>query len=224
MTDVSPTPRTTLKRLPARGSYDRQAIHGVLDEAPFCHVGFVDSGQVFVIPTIHARVGEELYLHGAPASRMLGTLAGGAPVCVTATLLDGLVLARSAFHHSMNYRSVVVLAVARLVTDLEEKRHVLEALVERVLPGRSREARPPSTAEMNRTHVVALPITEASAKSRVGGPLDDESDYELACWAGELPLRLCPGTPVPDARLAVGTPLSPAVTRGIVAGGRYGSP
>lgn len=207
------TPRTTLKRLPLRGSHERAQIEAILDEAYICHVGFVLEGQPFVIPTIHARVGETLYVHGAAASRMLRTLAQGVPVCVTVTLLDGLVLARSSFHHSMNYRSVVVLGTAREVQDEAERARALEAIVEHVLPGRWAEARPPNARELKQTSVLALPIEEASAKIRTGPPGDEEEDYALDVWAGVLPLRLVPGEPLRDARLAAGTPLPAGIAQ-----------
>jgi uncharacterized protein len=193
------TPRTTVRRLPRRGVYDAATVHAILDEALICHVGFVVDGDPVVIPTIHTRVGETLYFHGSAASRMLRTLRDGVTACVTATILDGLVLARSAFHHSMNYRSAVVFGLAREVTSDDEKRLALEALVEHVVRGRSAESRPPNEKEMRATLVLALPITEASAKIRMGGPVDDEEDYALPVWAGVLPLTLTPGVPVPDA-------------------------
>jgi uncharacterized protein len=201
MSTIPPTPRTTHQRLPARGSHDRATIHAILDEALVCHVGFVADSQPFVIPTIHARVGERLYLHGAVASRMLAALGAGAPVCVTVTLVDGLVLARSAFHHSMNYRSVVILGSAVEVADLDEKRGALEAIVEHVVPGRLPSVRPPSANEIRGTRVLSLPIEEASAKIRTGPPVDDAADYEIPCWAGEIPLRLTAGLPISDPRL-----------------------
>ena len=192
------TERTTVRRLPKRGVYDRQTIEAILDEAVICHVGFVADGQPVVIPTIHTRVGETLYFHGSAASRMLRTLKGGVPVCVTVTILDGLVLARSAFHHSMNYRSVVVFGNAREVSDADEKVRALDALVEHVVAGRSRDIRPPNANELKATLVLALPIDEASAKIRSGPPVDDEEDYAMPVWAGVLPLALTPGAPVPD--------------------------
>jgi uncharacterized protein len=212
MSDLEPTPRTTLRRLPARGHFDRTTVNAILDEALVCHVGFVSDGQPFVIPTIHARVGDEVFVHGSAASRMLKTLQGGVPVCLTATLLDGLVLARSAFHHSMNYRSVVVLGDAQAITDEREKWDALHAIVEHVARGRWSEVREPSAKELAATLVLRLPIEEASAKVRSGPPLDDEEDYALECWAGVLPLRLTPGTPVPDPRMRGGRPLPPSVT------------
>lgn len=211
MSDLPPTSRTTLRRLPDRGRFDRRTVYAILDEALNCHVGFVADGQPFVIPTIHARVEDHVYVHGSAASRMLKTLKGGVPVCLTATLLDGLVLARSAFHHSMNYRSVVVLGDAQAVTDETEKWDALEAIVEHVAPGRWAEVREPSAKEMAATLVLRLPIEEASAKVRTGPPIDDEEDYALDCWAGVLPMRLVPGTPVPDPRLPEGRPVSPSV-------------
>ena len=212
MSDLEPTPRTTLRRLPARGHFDRATVNAILDEALVCHVGFVSEGQPFVIPTIHARVGEQVFVHGSAASRMLKTLQGGVPVCLTATLVDGLVLARSAFHHSMNYRSVVVLGDATAVTEEGEKWDALHAIVEHVAPGRWSEVREPSPKELAGTLVLRLPIEEASAKVRTGPPLDDEEDYALECWAGVLPLRLTPGAPVPDPRMPEGRPLPASVT------------
>jgi len=190
----SPTPRTELHRIPARGSYDRAVIAAILDEALYCHVGFVDGGQPVVIPTIHARIGDELVFHGARASRLLRALAG--PVCVTVTLLDGLVLARSAFHHSMNYRSVVVLGVAEEVTDPERKLAALDAIVEHVAVGRAGIARPANRKELAATRVMSLPLREASAKIRTGPPLDEPEDLAYPCWAGVVPLRTAPGEPI----------------------------
>jgi nitroimidazol reductase NimA-like FMN-containing flavoprotein (pyridoxamine 5'-phosphate oxidase superfamily) len=204
MTETLQTERTTVRRLPNRGAYDRPTIHAILDEALICHLGFVADGKPVVLPTIHARIGETLYVHGSVASRMLRSLRDGVEACVTVTLLDGLVLARSAFHHSMNYRSAVILGTAREVTEREEKLRALEAIVEHVVPGRSAEARPPNEAEIRSTLVLALPIEEASAKVRTGGPLDDDEDYALPVWAGVIPLRLTPQPPVADERLAGG--------------------
>jgi len=197
------TERTKVRRLPSRASYDRDAIYAILDEALICHAGFAADGQPFVIPTIHWRDGDTLYFHGSAASRMLRTLRGGAQACVTVTLLDGLVLARSAFHHSMNYRSVVVFGNAREVTDRQEKLRVLERLVEHIAPGRSAEVRGPSESELRQTLVLALPLTEASAKVRSGPPLDDVDDYKLRVWAGVIPLKLERGAPVEDKRLGI---------------------
>jgi uncharacterized protein len=200
--DFPQTNRTNLKRLPRRGVYDRQAIYQILDEGFICHVGFVVDRQPFVIPTGYARVGDRLYIHGSQASRMLRTLAEGIDVCVTVTLLDGLVLARSAFHHSMNYRSVVVLGCASLVEDTAAKLAALRAFSEHVIPGRWDEVRAPSEQEMKSTTVLSLSLDEASAKVRNGPPLDDEEDYELTVWAGVIPLRLVAGSPVADPRLS----------------------
>jgi nitroimidazol reductase NimA-like FMN-containing flavoprotein (pyridoxamine 5'-phosphate oxidase superfamily) len=214
------TDRTALKRLPKRGSHDRAVVDAILDEALFCHIGFTTArmppsapqdGQPYVLPTIHARVDDRVYVHGSAASRMLRTLATGAPVCLTATLLDGLVLARSAFHHSMNYRSVVVLGTAQLVTEEAEKLEALRAIVEHVAPGRWEEVRTPTEAEMKATSVLRLPLAEASAKIRTGGPVDDEEDLGLPVWAGVLPLRMVAGDLVPDAALAPSTRPTPAV-------------
>ena len=202
--DFVATDRTAVRRLPKRAAYDRPTVEAILDEALVCHVGFVVDGQPYVIPTIHARVGDRLYVHGSAASRMLRTLGAGPPVCVTVTILDGLVLARSAFHHSMNYRSVVVLGRARRVDDPGEKSAALEAIVEHVVPGRSREARGPDERELAATSVLRLDLVEASAKVRTGPPLDDEADMELPVWAGVIPLRLAAGEPVPDPRLLAG--------------------
>jgi len=192
---LTPTDRTRHRRLADRGSFDVELINSIVDEALFCHVGFVVDGAPSVIPTIHARVGDQLYLHGAVANAMLRSLASSVDVCVTITIADGLVLARSAFHHSMNYRSVVVFATAEKVDDLDEKRRALDALVEHVLAGRAADARPPTEAEMRKTLVVRLPITEASAKVRRGGPVDDEEDLALDVWAGVVPCALAFGTP-----------------------------
>jgi uncharacterized protein len=201
MAKPPPSARTRVQRRPGRGAYDSDTISAILDEGLVCHVGFVVDGQPFVIPTTYVRLADQLYLHGAAANRMLNVLASGVDVCVTVTLLDGLVLARSAFKHSMNYRSVVVLGHARAVTDPEEKRRVLNALVEHVMPGRSREAREPNNRELVAALVLALPITEASAKIRRGPPVDEESDYTLPCWAGELPLQIQALAPIRDPKL-----------------------
>ena len=200
------TDRTTVRRLPARGVYDRDTVNAILDEALLCHVGFVVDGAPVVIPTIHTRVGDTVYFHGSAASRMLRTLREGVDACVTVTILDGLVIARSAFHHSMNYRSAVILGTAREVTDADEKRRALDALVEHVVRGRSADARPANEKELRATMVLALPITEASAKIRTGPPVDDEEDYALPIWAGVLPLTVTPGVPVVDERVSVDVP------------------
>ncbi|MDQ1375114.1 MAG: uncharacterized protein QOJ09_2452 [Actinomycetota bacterium] len=195
---VPPTGRTAVRRKPDRGRYDRDLIHAVLDEALVCHVGFQSEHGPVVLPTMHARVGDTLYLHGAVGNALLRSLAGGAPVCVTVTLLDGLVLARSAFHHSMNYRSVVVFGTATAVEDADTKLTALEALIERIHPGRWAEARQPNESELRQTLVVALPLDEASAKVRTGPPIDDDADYALAVWAGEIPLETRRLEAIPD--------------------------
>jgi nitroimidazol reductase NimA-like FMN-containing flavoprotein (pyridoxamine 5'-phosphate oxidase superfamily) len=181
--------RTQVRRQPDRGRYDRETIDAILDEGLVCHLGFVAGGQPYVIPTLYARVGDSLYVHGSAASRMLRHLATGARVCVTVTLLDGLVLARSVFHHSMNYRSVVVLGTATLVTG-DEKRRALHALTEHLAPGRWDEARRPTAKELKATSLLQLPIDEASAKLRTGPPKDDPDDEDLPVWAGVVPVHL----------------------------------
>lgn len=207
MSTFTPTERTQVKRLPKRGAYDRETVYKILDEAFVCHVGFVVEGQPYVIPTNYGRSGDTLYLHGSAASRMLRTLSEGIPVCVTVTLTDGLVLARSAFHHSVNYRSVVVLGTGRPVNDPVEKMEALRLFTEHVMKGRWDDIRQPTDQEMKGTTVLSLTLEEVSAKVRTGGPLDDEEDYALNFWAGVLPLSVVAGTPVPDARLAAGTPV-----------------
>jgi nitroimidazol reductase NimA-like FMN-containing flavoprotein (pyridoxamine 5'-phosphate oxidase superfamily) len=199
-----PAPEATVRRHPERAAYDRACVHAILDEALCCHVGFVSDGRPVVIPCIQARVGDTLYLHGAVASRLMDTVASGAELCVTATLLDGLVLARSWFAHSMNYRSVVVFGRGRAVADLVEKARALRAIVEHVVPGRSRDARPPTPKELAATAVVAVSLERASAKVRRGLPRDQDTDYDLPVWAGEIPLQLQPLTPVSDPRLDEG--------------------
>jgi nitroimidazol reductase NimA-like FMN-containing flavoprotein (pyridoxamine 5'-phosphate oxidase superfamily) len=201
---IEQTERTRLRRLPKRGSFDRDTIYPILDEAFICHVGFVVDGQPYVIPTGYARIGDNLYIHGSSASRMLRNLAKGVDVCVTVTLLDGLVLARSAFHHSVNYRSVVILGKAELVEDTDEKNNALEAFTEHVIPGRWPEIRWPSELELKATSVPKLPIEEASAKIRTGDPKDDEEDYAMNIWAGVLPLTTSAGKPIDDSRLVNG--------------------
>jgi nitroimidazol reductase NimA-like FMN-containing flavoprotein (pyridoxamine 5'-phosphate oxidase superfamily) len=195
------TARTTLKRLPYRGSYDRELIDQILDEGFVCHVGFAVDGQPFVIPTGYARVGDKLFIHGSQASRMLRTLAKGIDVCLTVTLIDGLVLARSAFHHSMNYRSVVVFGRATAVDDPEEKIVALRALSEHMIPGRWDDVREPNEREVQLTTVLSLSLNEASAKVRTGPPLDDDEDYELPIWAGVIPLQMVADAPIADPRL-----------------------
>jgi nitroimidazol reductase NimA-like FMN-containing flavoprotein (pyridoxamine 5'-phosphate oxidase superfamily) len=209
--EFSPTERTTLRRLAKRGSFERRTVYEILDEGFICHVGFVADGQPFVIPTAYGRVDDELYLHGAKSNRTLKALGAGAEVCVNVTLVDGLVLARSAFHHSINYRSVVIFGKARAVTSDEEKMRALHAFTEHVVPGRWQEVRPPNAQELAATLVLALPLAEASAKIRTGPPIDDEEDYELPVWAGVLPLRVEAGEALSDPRLPKGIILSPSV-------------
>ena len=196
------TDRTKLKRLPKRGHFDRQTVYSILDEGFICHVGFAVDGQPFVIPTGYARVDDKLYVHGSQSSRMLRNLAGGIDACVTVTIVDGLVLARSAFHHSMNYRSVLVFGRATLVSNPEEKYAALVALSEHFVPGRWADVREPNEQEMKLTTVLSMPLAEASAKVRTGPPLDDEEDYALPMWAGVIPLQLVAGEPINDPRLA----------------------
>ena len=204
MSEFTPTKRTQVQRLPDRGKYDSATIYPILDEAFLCHVGFVVDGQPFVIPTGFARIGDTLYIHGSAASRMLRTLAGGIQVCVTVTLVDGLVLARSAFHHSMNYRSVVILGRATQVDDREEKLRVLRAFTEHIVAGRWDGLRPVTDSELKATTVLALPLVEVSAKIRSGPPKDETEDYALPIWAGVLPLRVVASAPVADPKLPGG--------------------
>lgn len=208
----APSPRARVRRKPARAAYDREAIDAILDEALVAHVGFAVEGEPYVIPTLHARVGERVYFHGSSASRTVRALAAGAQMCLTVTLLDGLVLARSAVHHSVNYRSVVVLGQAVTIEEPVEKMAAIEAFTERLIPGRWGETRPPTAKELKAIQVLSLPLSEASAKLRTGPPVDDEEDYALDTWAGVIPLKTVTGTPVPDARLAESIPLSPAAS------------
>lgn len=196
----APTDRTRVRRVPKRADYDRATFEAILDEALVCHLAFVHEGVPFAIPTLHARVGDVVYVHGSAASRMLRTLQRGVTACLTATLVDGLVLARSAFHHSMNYRSAMVLGELRAVEGDDERTAALEAFTERLVPGRWAEIRWPNRQELKGTHVLALPLDEASAKVRTGGPVDDEEDYAMEVWAGVVPLALTPGELVPDER------------------------
>ena len=189
--------RSTVKRHPERASYDAEAVHAVVDAAPMGHLGFVVDGQPFVIPMLYGRVGEAVYLHGSVASRLLRTLAGGIEVCLTVTVVDGLVLARSAFHHSMNYRSAVVFGRAVPVDDVE-KLLGLKAISDHLKPGRWDEVRPPTDREMRQTSVLRLDVAEASAKVRTGGPIDEPEDYALDVWAGVIPCELAWGTPIED--------------------------
>jgi nitroimidazol reductase NimA-like FMN-containing flavoprotein (pyridoxamine 5'-phosphate oxidase superfamily) len=213
MSQIAPTERTQVRRLPKRAVYDRDVLYRILDEGLVCHIGFVADGKPVVIPTGYARHGDNLYIHGSVASRMLRTVGSGIDVSVAVTLLDGLVLARSAFHHSMNYRSVVVFGKATVISEPAEKREALRLFTEHIAPGRWRDVRPPTEKELQVTAVLRLSLAEASAKMRTGGPLDDEEDYALPVWAGVLPLRLTPSSPVPDDRLAPGTPAPDYVMR-----------
>jgi hypothetical protein len=199
--DFPQTQRTTLKRLPKRGVYDRELVYRILDEGFICHVGFAVDGQPFVIPTGYARIADQLYIHGSQVSRMLRTLAQGIDVCIAMTLVDGLVLARSAFHHSVNYRSVVIFGRAAMVEEKEAKLAALFAFSEHVIPGRWNDVREPTEQELKATTVLSLPLLEVSAKVRTGPPIDDEEDYALNVWAGVLPLRMIAGEPINDPRL-----------------------
>jgi uncharacterized protein len=212
MPETPPSERTRVKRHPERGAYDRATIDAILDEALFCHVGYVADGHPRVIPTIHARVGDTLYVHGSNASRTLRTIMGGEEVCIVTTLLDGLVLARSAFMHSMNYRSVVVYGRAREVSDREEKWMAQKALLDQVCAGRSDQVRMPTDDELRQTTILAVPLEEASAKLRTGPPKDEEADYDLPVWAGVLPLSTVPQTAMNDPRLGHGLEPPPNVT------------
>lgn len=199
------TKRTELRRLPKRGSHETETIYSILDAGFLAHVGFQVNGQPFVIPTLYGREEDKLYLHGSAASRMLGELETGVAACVNVTLVDGLVLARSAFHHSMNYRSVVAFGTALKIKQADRKAHALRILSEHLIAGRWNDVRTPSEQELKATAVLEFSIEEASAKIRQGPPLDDEDDYSLPVWAGILPLGLEAQTPIPDPRLAIGT-------------------
>jgi len=200
-TSSAPTPRTRVIREPQRAVYDREVINRILDEGFICHVGFTLDGQPFVIPTSYGRHDDVLYIHGSAASRMLRNVSGGIPMCVTVTLLDGLVLARSIFNHSMNYRSVVVLGMGTAIEDREEKLTALRSMSEHIIPGRWNEVRQPNEKELKATTVIRLPIQEFSAKVREGPVIDDEEDYAFPVWAGVLPINLVSGDPISDARL-----------------------
>ncbi len=212
MSTLIPTPRTTLKRRPARGSYERAAVHAILDEALVCHVAFALDAQPVVTPMTYARVGDTLYLHGSAANRTLRALRGGIEACINVTLLDGLVLSRSARHHSVNFRSVTVFGTAREVTDAAEKLEALRAIVEHAVPGRWPDVRELSEKEVHHPLVLSIPLDEASAKVRSGGPAEEEADYALPVWAGEIPLRLAPQAPVDDVRLIAGVGPPPYAT------------
>ena len=204
MDTFTPTDRTQVRRLAKRGVYDKAQVYAILDQGFICHVGFVVDGQPYVMPTGYARVGDQIYIHGSAASRMLRTLDQGVDVCVTVTLVDGFVLARSAFHHSMNYRSVVVLGKAQLVADPAEKREAMHRFTNHMVPDRWEEVRQPTEQELKATTVLVLALDEVSAKVRTGSPLDDEEDYLLPVWAGVVPVHTELGTPVPDARVLPG--------------------
>jgi nitroimidazol reductase NimA-like FMN-containing flavoprotein (pyridoxamine 5'-phosphate oxidase superfamily) len=205
------TERTTLKRAPRRGSFDRETIYRILDEAFVCHVGFTIDQRPVVIPTAYARVGDDLLIHGSTVSRMLITLAMEVDVCVTVTLIDGLVLARSAFDHSLNYRSVKIFGKAKVLIDRQEKVAALRAFTEQIIPRRWDEVRPPNVQELKATTVLVLPLQEVSAKIRTGAPIDNEQDYELDIWAGVIPLKLSVGEPIADERLKEGISIPPSV-------------
>lgn len=194
----APSDRTRVKRLPKRGIYDRATVDAILDEGFICHVGFAVDGQPYVIPTAYARDGDHVVIHGSTASRMLRSIGQGIDVCVTVTLTDALVLARSAFHHSMNYRSVVILGRAEVIRDDAERLEALRLLTEHLVPGRWDDCRHPNASEMKATTILRIPIQEASAKVRTGPPGDEPEDYDLPHWAGVIPLVLTPGTPQPD--------------------------
>ena len=207
MDAYTPTRRTKLKRLPKLAHYDRKTVYAILDAGAICHVGYVIDGQPYVTPTAYWRHGNRVYWHGSSASRMLRTLEEGVPVCFTVTHIDGFVMARSGFHHSINYRSVMAFGTAQLVKTAPEKTDALRHFTERLFPGRWEELRPPTEQEIKATKVLWLELDEVSAKVRTGPPIDDEPDYALPCWAGVLPIRMTAGTPEPDPRLAAGTPV-----------------
>lgn len=202
--EINPTKRTKLKRIPKRGSFDRETIYQILDEAFICHIGFSVEGQTFVIPTAYGRKDNLLYVHGSAASRMMREMSKGIDVCITVTLVDGLVLARSAFHHSINYRSVVIFGNAEMVTDENEKNDALFAFTEHLIKGRWAEVREPNSKELKGTTVLKLEITEASAKMRTGNPIDDEEDMNLDVWAGVIPLKIQAEKPIDDSLLKEG--------------------
>ncbi len=199
--EIKTTDRTKLRRLPKRGAFDRETIYKILDEGFVAHVGFTIDEQTFVIPTGYARTGDNLLIHGSQASRMMRAMAWEIQVCATVTLIDGLVLARSAFHHSMNYRSVVIFGTAKVIQDKEEKLEALRALTEHIIPNRWQDVRPPNEKEMKATMVLSLPIEEASAKIRTGNPVDDEADFKMETWAGVIPIESTAKEPIRDLRL-----------------------
>lgn len=207
MSDYTPTLRSRVKRNHTRGAYDRETVHAILDAVPVCHVGYVIDGQPYVTPTLQWREGSRLYWHGSSASRMLRTVQTGVPVCLTVTEMNGYVMARSAFHHSINYRSVMAFGTAQLLTEPEEKEASLKRMMEHLFPGRWDTLRPVTAQELKATSVVGMEIEEASAKIRTGPPIDDEEDYGLDVWAGVLPMAQRPGAPIDDPRLAPGVPV-----------------
>jgi nitroimidazol reductase NimA-like FMN-containing flavoprotein (pyridoxamine 5'-phosphate oxidase superfamily) len=221
---LTETERTRLHRRAERGSFDRQLAYQILDEGLICHVSFVYEAQPVVLPMAYVRVGDQLYLHGSSKNRMLGVLAGGAPVCVAVTLLDGLVLARSQFHHSMNYRSVVLFGAAHEITDPEHKQRVLGALCDHLVPGRSAETRPGTRQELGGTQLLGLPIAEASVKRRTGPPIDGSEDLALPHWSGVVPVETHFGVPLADPTLRSEAAPSVAVQRLLAAGGRGAAP
>jgi uncharacterized protein len=196
--------RTTVRRHKERGNYDRSVLYAILDEGFLCHIGFSEAGTTYVLPTGYVRVDDALYVHGAAANHMLTVLSSATEACATVTLLDGLVLARASFHHSMNYRSAVIFTSGNKVEDPDEKLRAMNALVEHIVPGRTSDARPPTAEEVRATLVVRMPIEEFSAKIRVGPPIDDEEDYDLPIWAGVIPLQITSSLPVADPRLVAG--------------------
>jgi nitroimidazol reductase NimA-like FMN-containing flavoprotein (pyridoxamine 5'-phosphate oxidase superfamily) len=200
MSDFEKTANTRIRRMPERGHYDRETVYSIVDEALICHAGFVEAGRPFVIPTIHARMGDTLVLHGAKASRLLKHAQAGNELCITITLLDGLVMARSVFHHSMNYRSAVMFGKGRLIESEDERWKAMRALTEHIMPGRWDDARQPNATELSATTMVAVDIEEASAKIRTGPPGDDEEDYALDVWTGVLPIMAHIGQPIDDPR------------------------
>jgi uncharacterized protein len=213
MVQFTKTGKNRIKRFPQRGHYDRETIYRILDEALICHVGFAEKGQPFVIPTNFARVHDHVVLHGAIASRLLKHVEGGHPICVEVTIVDGLVLARSVFHHSVNYRSVVLFGKGRLIEDEQEKLAALKAITEHLIPGRWQDARRPNQKELNATRVVSIKIDEASAKVRMGPPIDEQEDYTLPIWAGILPLQELPLSPLHDELQSKDVPLPEYIAR-----------
>jgi nitroimidazol reductase NimA-like FMN-containing flavoprotein (pyridoxamine 5'-phosphate oxidase superfamily) len=212
MDSFTPTGRTTLRRLPKRGVYDRAAVYGILDEGFICHVAFLLDSTPAIVPTAYGRSGDRLYIHGSVSSRMLKAAASGSDLCIAVTLVDGLVLARSAFHHSINYRSVILFGKAQPVTEIAAKREALRIVSDHIVPGRWDEVRPPVEREIAATTVLSVPLEEVSAKVRTGPPVDDEEDYDRPVWAGVLPLALVAGSPLPDERLGDGIEPSRCVT------------